>query len=99
MAQWLSSQVAFQRPGFSVRGSPPESPVQTYVPLGSHAVAGVPHKKWRKMGTDVSSGPVFFFKKNKVKIIVIKRRRTRQGKCLLLGTMRTRVGECKVGNI
>ena len=31
--------------------------------LASHAVVGVPHIKWRKMGTDVSSGPVFLSKK------------------------------------
>ena len=29
----------------------------------SHVVAGIPHTKWRKMGTDVSSGPVFLSKK------------------------------------
>ena len=36
-------------------------------PLGkSHAVVGVPRIKWRKMGTDVSSGPVFLSKKRKI---------------------------------
>ena len=29
----------------------------------SHAVVGIPHIKWRKMGMDVSSGPVFLSKK------------------------------------
>ena len=31
-------------------------------PLASHAVVGVPHIKERKMGTDVSSGPIFLSK-------------------------------------
>ena len=31
--------------------------------LSSHAVAGVSHVKWRKMGRDVSSGPAFLSKK------------------------------------
>ena len=30
--------------------------VRTWHRLASHAVVGVPHIKWRKMGTDVSSG-------------------------------------------
>ena len=30
--------------------------------LSSRAVAGIPHIKWKKMGTDVSSGPVFLKK-------------------------------------
>ena len=39
------------------------SRVQTWHRLASHAVVGVPHIKWRKMGTDVRSGPVFLKKK------------------------------------
>ena len=39
------------------------SRVRTHAPLVNHAVAGVPHTKQRKMGTDVSSGPVFLSKK------------------------------------
>ena len=31
--------------------------------LSSHAVAGIPHIKQKKMGTDISSGPVFLSKK------------------------------------
>ena len=31
--------------------------------LSSHAMAAVPHMKWRKMGADVSSGPIFLKKK------------------------------------
>ena len=34
--------------------------------LSSHAVAGGPHMKWRKMGMDVSSGPVFLSKKRRI---------------------------------
>ena len=32
----------------------------------SHAVAGFPHIKWRKMGTDVSSGSIFLSKKRRI---------------------------------
>ena len=36
-------------------------------PLGkSHAVVGVPHTKQRKMGMDVSSGPIFLSKKRRI---------------------------------
>ena len=31
--------------------------------ISSHAVVGVPHTKWRKMGTDVSSGQIFLKQK------------------------------------
>ena len=34
--------------------------------LSNHAVAGVPHIKERKMGTDVSSGPLFLGKKSRI---------------------------------
>ena len=34
--------------------------------LARHAVAGVPHIKQRKMGTDVSSGPGFLSKKRRI---------------------------------
>ena len=33
--------------------------------LASHAVAGIPHIKQRKMGTDVSSGPAFLSKERR----------------------------------
>ena len=59
VVQGLSSYILLQRPGIRR----PRSQVQTYVPLGKQAVAGIPHKKERKMGTDVSSGPVFLSKK------------------------------------
>ena len=42
------------------------SRVWTWHRLASHAVAGVPHTKWRKMGMDVSSGPVFLRKKRRI---------------------------------
>ena len=32
----------------------------------NHAVVGVPHIKWKKMGTDVSSGPIFLSKKRRI---------------------------------
>ena len=51
--------VKFSSPGFA--GSDPRfGPTHS---LPSHAVAGVPHIKYRKMGTDVSSGPIFLSKK------------------------------------
>ena len=34
--------------------------------LASHAVARVPHIKYRKMDTDVSSGPVLLSKKRRI---------------------------------
>ena len=34
--------------------------------LSSHAVAGIPHIKQRKMTRDVSSGPVFLSKKRRI---------------------------------
>ena len=39
------------------------SRLRTWHRLARHAVVGVPHIKWRKMGMDVSSGPVFLNKK------------------------------------
>ena len=47
---------ASQRPGVRQFGSR----VRTY------AVAGVPHIKQKKMGTDVSSGPIFLSKKRRI---------------------------------
>ena len=34
--------------------------------MASHAVVGVPHIKYRKMGIEVSSGPVFLSKKRRI---------------------------------
>ena len=62
VAQGLSSHVLLQRPGLGWFGSW----VRTWHRLASHAVVGVPHMKWRKMGTDVSSGPVFLSKKRRI---------------------------------
>ena len=62
MAQQLSVHVSLQQPRVRRFGSQ----VWTWHSLASHAVAGVPHIKWRKMGTDVSTGPVFLNKKRRI---------------------------------
>ena len=62
MVQWLSLHVLLWRPGVCQF----RSRVWTWHRMSSHAVAGVPHVKWRKMGTDVSSGPVFLSKKRRI---------------------------------
>ena len=62
VAQWLSTHVPLQWPG--VRQF--RSQVQTWHRLTGHAVAGIPHIKERKMGMDVSSGPVFLSKKRRI---------------------------------
>ena len=62
MAQQLSAHIPLQRPGVHRFGSW----VWTWHRLASHAVVGVPHIKERKMGTDVSSGPVFLSKKRRI---------------------------------
>ena len=52
----------FGSPGFT--GSDPRcGPTDD---LSSHPVVGVPHIKWRKMGTDVSSGLVFLSKERRI---------------------------------
>ena len=62
VAQQLSSHVPPWRPGVHRF----RSRVQTRHCLASHAAVGAPHIKWRKMGTDVSSGPVFLSKKRRI---------------------------------
>ena len=62
MVRRLSAHVPLQHPGVHQFGSW----VQTWYHLASHAVVGIPHIKWRKMGTDVSSGPVFLSGKRKI---------------------------------
>ena len=62
MAQQLSAHVPLQRPGVRWFGSR----VRTWHRLASHAVVGVPHIKERKVGMDVSSGPVFLSKKRRI---------------------------------
>ena len=42
------------------------SRVPTWHLKAHHAVVGVPHIKWRKMGMDVSSGPAFLRKKRRI---------------------------------
>ena len=49
------------------RDSPAEILGVDMTPPGkSHAVAGVPYIKYRKLGTDVSSGTVFLSKKRRI---------------------------------
>ena len=65
VAQWLSAHVQLQWPRVHCFGFR----VWTWHHLASHAVVGVPHIKWKKMDTDVSSGLIFLKKKKKEKII------------------------------
>ena len=58
--------VKFARSASVAWGLPVGSWVRTWRRLSSHAVAGVPHIKWKKMDTDVSSGPVFLSKKRRI---------------------------------
>ena len=62
MVQWVSSHV----PASAAWGLPVRFRVRTWHHLTSHAVGGVPHIKQRKMGTEVSSGPVFLSKKRRI---------------------------------
>ena len=55
----LSMHGPLQQPGVCQLGSW----VLTWHHLASHAMVGIPHIKQRKMGMDVSSGPVFLSKK------------------------------------
>ena len=59
MEQRLSAHVPLLQPRVRRFGSR----VQTWQCLASHAVVGIPYRKWRKIGTDVSSGPIFLSKK------------------------------------
>ena len=52
VAQWLSVNILLWRRG--VRQF--RSQVRTWHCLASHAVAGIPHIKWRKMGTMLAQG-------------------------------------------
>ena len=62
VAQRLSSHVPLWLPRVRWFGSW----VRTWHCLSSHAVVSIPRKKWRKMGMDVSSGPVFLSKKRRI---------------------------------
>ena len=62
VAQWLSTHVPLQQPSVYWFGSW----VWTWHRLASHAVVGVPHIMSRKIGTDVSLGPVFLSKKRRI---------------------------------
>ena len=48
------------------RGSLVRIRVQTWHHLAHHAVVGVPPIKYKKMGMDVSSGPIFLSKKRRI---------------------------------
>ena len=64
-AQRHSSSVCvlhFSGPGFT-SSDPRQGPVHC---LSSHAVTGIPHIRYRKMSTDVSSGPVFLSKNRRI---------------------------------
>ena len=60
------SAVKFAPSALAAGDSPVGSQVWTWHCLASHAVVGVPHIKWRKMGMDVSSGPVLLSKKKRI---------------------------------
>ena len=62
VAQWLSSCSLLWRPGVHWFGSWAR-PTQC---LSSHAVAGIPHIKQRKMGMNVSSRSIFLGKKRRI---------------------------------
>ena len=65
LARWHSGQVHTFRSGQPrVHGF--GSRVRTWNCLASHAVAGGPRIKQKKMGTDVSSQPVFLSKKRRI---------------------------------
>ena len=72
VAQWLSSHIPLQQPGVCQFWSW----VRTWHCLASHAMVGVPHTKWRKMDTDVSSGLISLKKKRKK--CALKIRETRE---------------------
>ena len=62
VAQWLSLHLPLWRPRVCQFGSP----VKPMHCLASHAVAGIPQIKQRKVGMDVSSGPVFLSRKRRI---------------------------------
>ena len=59
MIQWLSAHILLQWPGVCRFGSW----VWTWHCLASRVVVGIPHIKRRKIGMNVSSGPVFLSKR------------------------------------
>ena len=65
---WPSGAAAkFTHSTLAAQGSPVQIPGADMALLGkSHAVVGIPHIKQRKMGMDVSSGPVFLSKKRRI---------------------------------
>ena len=66
MGQPGGAAVKLAHSASAARGLQVRIRVWTWHRLVHHAVVGVPHIKQRKMGTDVSSGPVFFGKKRRI---------------------------------
>ena len=87
VAQQLSLHIPFWQPWVCWF----QSRVRTWHCLASHPVADVPHIKQRKMGTDVSSGPVFLSKKKRgglaadvsSGLIFLKKKKQKQKKTFL----------------
>ena len=59
VAQWLSLRGLLQRPGVPGFGSW----ARTYTPLINSCCGSVPHTKWRRTGTDISSATIFLKQK------------------------------------
>ena len=62
VVQQLSSHIQIRQPRVCQLGSR----VWTWHGLSSHAMAGIPHIKQRKIGMDISSGPDFLSKRRRV---------------------------------
>ena len=62
VAQWLSVHIVLRRRRVRQFGSR----MQTWLHLAGHVAVGIPRIKQRKMGTGVSSGPVFLSKKKRI---------------------------------
>ena len=60
MVEWLSLRAPHQQPRVHRFGSR----AWTYTLLIKPCCGGIPYTKYRKIGTDVSSVPIFFTKKN-----------------------------------
>ena len=59
--------VKFARSASVAQGLPVQIPgVDLRTAHQAIAVAGIPHIKWRNMGTDISSGPIFLSKKRRI---------------------------------
>ena len=54
VAWWLGSRALLWQPGICGFGSR----AWTYIPLIKPSCCSIPYTKWRKIGTDLSSGPI-----------------------------------------